>query len=146
MKDKLIAEIQENLQNKLSNSLDNFNQIQEALLNDSKSSAGDKHETARAMAQIELERAGKQLNETQKLLQTFNQINFQSHESVKLGSLVITNDFYFFISIPLGKLEIDSKEIYCFGTQAPFCSEIIGKKVGENFVFSNVQLTITSIL
>ncbi|MFN5416329.1 MAG: hypothetical protein ACK5B9_04680 [Flavobacteriia bacterium] len=145
MKEKLIAEIHKILQNKLSDSLSNYNQIQEALLNDSKSSAGDKHETARAMAQIELERAGKQLHETQKLLQTFNQVNFQAHETVKLGSLVLTSDLYFFISIPLGKLEIESKEIYCFGTQAPFCKEILGKKIGDTFLFSNVQHEITSI-
>jgi hypothetical protein len=40
--------------------------------NDSKSSAGDKHETARAMMQIEQEKVGKQLKENQLQLAELN--------------------------------------------------------------------------
>ena len=40
---------------------------QEALDSESKSSAGDKHETGRAMLQLEMEKAGQQLQEVEKM-------------------------------------------------------------------------------
>ena len=44
-------------------------EIQESLTSETKSSAGDKHETGRAMLQLEREKAGHQLAEIQKLNQ-----------------------------------------------------------------------------
>ena len=41
-------------------------EIQESLLSETKSSAGDKHETGRAMLQLEREKSGNQLVEIQK--------------------------------------------------------------------------------
>lgn len=145
MKEKLISKIKELLDLKLFASQQNFKEIQESLLNDSKSSAGDKHETARAMAQIELEQAGKQLNEVEKLIQNFKQLNFETTKHVKLGSLVETENFYFFVSIPLGKIEITSKPIYCIGIQAPITQTILGKKVGESITFNKQTSLILSI-
>jgi len=43
-----------------------INDIQESLDSETKSSAGDKHETGRAMLQIDLEKACNQLSEIQK--------------------------------------------------------------------------------
>ena len=42
-------------------------EIQNSLLSETKSSSGDKHETGRAMLQLEREKAGQQLAEIQKL-------------------------------------------------------------------------------
>ena len=44
-----------------------INEIQESLTSETKSSAGDKHETGRAMLQLEREKAGNQLAEIQKI-------------------------------------------------------------------------------
>ena len=44
-------------------------EIQESLLSETKSSAGDKHETGRAMLQLEREKTGQQLSEIQKINQ-----------------------------------------------------------------------------
>ena len=45
-----------------------INDIQGSLTSETKSSAGDKHETGRAMLQLEREKSGVQLNEIQKVL------------------------------------------------------------------------------
>lgn len=145
MKEELISHLKELLEAKLAASQNNFTEIQESLLNDSKSSAGDKHETARAMAQIELEQAGKQLNEIEKLIQNFKQLNFDSSEQIKLGSLLETENAYFFLSIALGKIEIFSKPVYCIGIQAPITQAILGKKVNDSFTFNQQKSTILSI-
>ncbi|GAA4801623.1 hypothetical protein GCM10023330_04420 [Litoribaculum gwangyangense] len=54
-----------------------INEIQESLLSETKSSAGDKHETGRAMIQIEREKAGNQLAEIEKTKQILSKINTQ---------------------------------------------------------------------
>ena len=43
-------------------------ELQESLTSETKSSAGDKHETGRAMLQLEREKAGQQLAEIKKLI------------------------------------------------------------------------------
>lgn len=145
MKEELVTHLKKLLEAKLLASQNNFKEIQESLLNDSKSSAGDKHETARAMAQIELEQAGKQLNEVEKLIQNFKLINFEETKHIKLGSLIETENCYFFLSLALGKIEITSKPIYCIGIQAPLTQTILGKKVKESISFNNQTSVILSI-
>ncbi len=65
---------------------------QAALLSETKSSAGDKHETGRAMLQLEMEKASLQLDALNEMKETLDKINFSSNSDIsKLGSLVITS-------------------------------------------------------
>ncbi len=50
-------------------------EIQQSLTSETKSSAGDKHETGRAMLQLEREKAGQQLAEIQKLQEHLSKVN-----------------------------------------------------------------------
>ena len=57
-----------------------------------KSSAGDKHETARAMLQLDREQAGERLVEIEKTLEVLHKINLtKTAAHAHLGSLVTTN-------------------------------------------------------
>ena len=70
-----------------------------------KSSAGDKHETARAMLQLDREQAGERLVEIEKTLEVLHKINLtKTAAHAHLGSLVTTNKGNFFLSISLGVL------------------------------------------
>ena len=66
--------------------------ISVSLLEESKSSAGDKHETGRAMLQIERENAGHQLKEIENLQSLILKIDINVVlDYARLGSLVYTN-------------------------------------------------------
>jgi hypothetical protein len=66
---------------------------QQAANEETKSSAGDKYETGRAMMQQETDRNQAQLNEANKLMVALNQINsYTTSKTVEAGSLVITNN------------------------------------------------------
>mgnify|MGYP001827556230 FL=1 len=66
-------------------------ELQESLTTETKSSAGDKHETGRAMLQLEREKIGQQLAETQKLKEILSKINVTKHSRVvALGSIIYT--------------------------------------------------------
>src|SRR5258707_5924053 len=74
---------------------------------ETKSSAGDKYETGRAMAQLEIEKNSAQLAEANKLKQILLQlVTTQTTDSIQAGSLVITNQGRFYISIPAGQFTI----------------------------------------
>ena len=86
---------------------------QDASNNETKSSAGDKFETARAMMQAEKDKAGMQLQEAFKMKSVLDQIDRKNlSKEVKLGSLVQTTLGLFYLSIALG--DIINSKIKCF--------------------------------
>ena len=68
----------------------NIKGIQEALTSETKSSAGDKHETGRAMLQLEREKLGRQLAEAEKMKQTLLKVIVENHfEKTPIAQLLI---------------------------------------------------------
>ena len=68
-----------------------FDELQKALKSETKSTAGDKHETGRAMAQLEQEKLSNQLVKTTTLRNALSKVNpNQIHDVIKYGSLVKT--------------------------------------------------------
>ena len=120
--------------------------IVESLDDESKSSAGDKHETGRAMLQIDRENAGKQLLEIEQLQALIRRIDIsQTTDYVRLGSLVYTSLGAFFISISAGSIT-KGKSIYiCVALKAPLGMLFLGKKKGDVVEFNDRKYTITSV-
>lgn len=120
--------------------------IVESLADASKSSAGDKHETSRAMLQIDRENAGKQLRELESLSHILPKIDIvKTTDYARLGSLVATNNGVFFISISIGKIILENSIYYCVALQAPIGKQLMGKKEGDQFVFNGRSYTVITI-
>ncbi len=122
-------------------------ELKDALGSESKSTAGDKHETGRAMIQLEQERAGHQLRQAEELLLSLQAINtmLPPAETIQLGSLAITDKGSFYISVGLGKITLDSMLYYAVSPTAPIAAVLMGKRVGDGPVFNGQQLVIKSI-
>jgi hypothetical protein len=144
-KEELRAEIQRILKEKLTFAQLNFSEAQESVGSETKSSAGDKHETSRAMAQIELENAGKILKEAEKNLELFKNLNFTNTSKVAVGSLIHTNFELFFVGIGLGKINFKNKTIFCLNLNSPIGQLIQGKIKGESFTFNEKKYTILEL-
>jgi len=100
--------------------------------NETKSTAGDKHETALAMLQIEQENTARQLREL--LLQkiVLDEINPTiSPIAATYGSLVKTNKSYFYISISLDKIIIENIQTVAISAQSPLAVKLLGAKQHE---------------
>jgi len=122
-------------------------EVQDAVNNETKSSAGDKHETGRAMAQLETEKLSNQLNEALKLAQVLQQINpEQTHQITGLGSLVITNNGNFYISISLGKVEINDEIYFAISAVSPIGKILLTKKEKESFSFNGQSYLIEQVV
>lgn len=122
-------------------------ELQLALTSESKSSAGDKHETGRAMIQIEREKLGRQIAITEKnynkLFALSNPVNTSL---VSLGSLVITDKANYYILISVESYFINSKIYYCISSQSPIGKLLLGKKVKDQINFNQNISTILEIL
>lgn len=121
--------------------------IQESLDSETKSSAGDKHETGRAMLQLEREKLGQQLAEIQKLKQELLKVNIETvSKKIFLGSLVYTSKHNYFIAISAGELTYKSEKFYAISFSTPIAKELLTKEVGDIIEFGNSTFAITKIM
>ena len=119
---------------------------QKALTSETKSSAGDKHETGRAMLQLEMEKASQQLEGIYTLKTILTKVTIDdSSEHVKLGSLIITNQANYFLAISVGEINIGTKKYYAISPSSPIGNLLLGKRVGEEFVFNKKTITIDEV-
>ena len=124
-----------------------ISEIQESLLSETKSSAGDKHETGRAMLQLEREKAGNQLAEIQKTKEVLSKIDItKSLKTTGLGSVVYTTNANYFIAISAGQLEVDNNKFYAISNQTPIAKLLLGKHVDDTFNFRNEVYKIIELI
>ncbi|MEO1011932.1 MAG: 3-oxoacyl-ACP synthase [Bacteroidota bacterium] len=120
--------------------------IGNALAAETKSSAGDKHETGRAMLQLEREKLGKQLLEAERMLLTVQRIPLStSADRVVPGSLVQTDNQFYYIAISAGKYEVCGQIFFCVSPGTPVAQKLLGRMVGELFIMNKKEQTILTI-
>jgi uncharacterized protein YigA (DUF484 family) len=131
--------------------------LKESGANETKSTAGDKHETALAMLQIEQANIREQLKEAlaQKTIlekispaispSLLERVGVRSSNKIINGSLVKTNNGYFFVSVALGKVTIESVAVIALSPQSPLGLKLIGLKVGEEAVINGNKYLVEEI-
>jgi hypothetical protein len=146
-KHQLLVRCKEYVDARISTARQSMDDAQQAANEESKSSAGDKYETGRAMMQIEREKAAAQLDEALKLKATLDQISPDAiHEKVALGSLVITPSKKIFISIGIGKLSLDGDDFLIVAPASPLGKALMGLKARDRIVFNKEQIEISQIV
>ena len=113
---------------------------QKALSSETKSSAGDKHETGRAMLQLEMEKAGQQLASINQMKMVLAKINLDASTSAKLGSLIITDKANYFLAISAGEIKIESIIYYAISPSSPIGNLLLGKQTGDIVNFTRKML------
>ena len=115
--------------------------------NETKSTAGDKHETALAMLQIEQANTRTQLNDVLAKKVVLEKINPTLIASFILnGSLVKTNHGYFYLSIALGKAVVNDIVVVAISPQSPLGQKLLGLKVGDEAKINTHTYIVESIL
>lgn len=121
--------------------------LKESGANETKSTAGDKHETALAMLQIEQANKRAQLQELYSQKAVMNKIDPAiTAAQVVNGSLIKTNKGYFFISVALGKTVVDNSSIIALSSQSPLGKNLVGLKKGAVVSFNQTQYLVEEIL
>ncbi|GAB2768712.1 transcription elongation GreA/GreB family factor [Hymenobacter luteus] len=120
---------------------------QESANSETKSSAGDKYETGRAMAQNERDRNAVQLQQALQLQGEVQRINPELPcDTVRPGALVATSMGRFYISISAGKLTAEGQDYFAVSAAAPVAAALAGKRAGEQAAFNGKPVRIESIV
>ena len=135
-KSEVIAELDKQLLSKLSYLTTNLKQAIVSRNSDTKSSAGDKFETSREMAQIEIHKIENEILKTQQ---------FISDLASKASQLIITDKGAFLISIPFGKLMVSGTEVFCISNSAPITNQLVNTEISANFEYRGVTYNILDI-
>lgn len=121
-------------------------ELEQALITESKSTAGDKHETGRAMMQLERERLGNQLKALELQITHFQNIDFKkTYLNVHVGALVQTEDGYYLLGVSIGQISAITKPLYGISVQSPMGKLLLGKKVNEQILFNNKTISILTL-
>jgi transcription elongation GreA/GreB family factor len=125
----------------------NLKDLHDSAANETKSTAGDKHETALAMLQIEQKNIQARLEEAKQrkqVLENFRRI--PSSGRITNGSLVKTSRGYFLLTIALGKLQVEGLTIMSLSGASPLGSGMAGLQKGDSFEFNGLDYVIEDIV
>lgn len=146
-KEELYQVCKEELTTKIADLEKMINSINDSKNNETKSSAGDKYETGRAMMQMEEDKITTQLEQTRQTLSELQQISpGQEHETVRLGSLVTTDQRTYFLAVSLGKVTVGDRAYFCLSPDSPVGKLLMGKTTGEAIVFNRTQELILDVV
>lgn len=144
----LIERCKDIINKKIAVIFESLQQAQDALENETKSSAGDKYETSREMIQQDLDRLQKQFAEVDKDRIAMEQIERESsqrREIVGLGSLVQTERALYFVSVSLGGVGCEGKQVYVISPRSPIGALLIGKEIGDIISFGGKEQRIIAL-
>lgn len=123
-----------------------LNTHRESLNTASESTAGDKHNTSRAMMHLEEDKLNRQLAQLYQLKSLVDRINpSKKNNEIKLGSLIETNHGYIYIAIPFGKIKAANLELMIISLASPIGSVLKGKKENYQFTFRNQKWIVNKV-
>lgn len=121
--------------------------LKESGANETKSTAGDKHETALAMLQIEQANVRAQLKEALDQKTLFERIDpaAPSPAVIVNGSLIKTNRGFFFLSVAAGKGMVDGNAVIALSPQSPLGLKLMELWVGDSAEVNNIRYLIETV-
>jgi transcription elongation GreA/GreB family factor len=147
LKEVLYRQCLDYVQKRMDAAQQGIDEAQQASKDDTKSSAGDKYETGRAMMQQETDRNMAQLNEANKLKVASNAITTNSSsKQVENGSVVVTNNGNFYLSISAGALVVEGESYVAISPASPIGLKFKGLKANDQFALNGKEYKIISIL
>ena len=145
-KESLLSHCQHLVDDRILRAKNLISEAQEAANQDAKSSMGDKYETSREMMALEMRKASEQLQEASKLKKVLGSIQPNTGLNVvNIGSLVSTSIGDFFVSVSLGKVNVEQREVFVLSAVSPLGNMLMGLQAGDQFVFNTQRVKIKSL-
>ena len=134
------------LQKKIKLLLDEEKSAKASAESDTKSSMGDKHETAREMLQQEREQIGKRIAESEKLLADLLRMNEnKSSDLIQPGSLVKCAIGWIYLTVSLGSIVVEDQKVNVISQESPFGKLIANKKKGDEVIMNGKKILIEEV-
>ncbi|NNU33319.1 3-oxoacyl-ACP synthase [Mucilaginibacter sp. S1162] len=147
LKEALYQQCIDYVQMRMAAAQQGIDEAQQAAKDDTKSSAGDKYETGREMAQQETNRNMAQLTEANKLKIALNSIPTSGVTHwVENGSVVKTNNGNFYLAISAGLLTVSGDNYFAISPASPIGLKMKGLQVNDEFNLNGKLYKVESIL
>lgn len=144
---ELIEFLSSRFSNEISEIQADLTLISNDLANDTKSSAGDKFETAREMANQEISKLQTVLAEKKRFLQLLQNDAFQSKSAtIQAGALALIEETWYFFGLPFGKTTFKNKTVIGIGLTAPFAQAFLQKEKKSIVNFGQKNQTVNNII
>lgn len=146
IKQELLQVCMDYVNKRISNYKLEMDTIKESIENNDKGSSED-DDSGNGKLLNDLEKNAQHLNDATKMLETLKQINPKIHnESGTLGSIVYTQTNTFFLSVSVGKIELDNSSYFAISLQSPIGMLLKNKIKGDQINFNGTLYTITNII
>jgi hypothetical protein len=145
VRDELLKQCRGILLQKIDETKAAIHLLQDSANEETKSTAGDKYETGRAMAQIEIENMTAQLNEAVKGLRILEGISGETRDHIHLGAITRTTMGNYFLAISLGQVCVNDINYFTISPASPIGTKLIGLKAGDKFVFNKKDVEILEV-
>jgi transcription elongation GreA/GreB family factor len=147
LKETLFKQCETYVNNRLQTVEDIMLDNQKALQSETKSSAGDKHETGRAMLQLEMEKASQQLSGILQMKEILAKTDIHKTSKIgRLGSIVYTQKATYFLSISAGKLTACGNHFFAISVSSPLGKLLLGKQEKDVIVFNENTIRIVEVV
>jgi transcription elongation GreA/GreB family factor len=122
-------------------------ELSSSLGKETKSTAGDKHETGRAMVQREMEQAGERLARCEALCAMATRLDLdRARDEVGPGAIVVSGQARLLIGVGLGPFEVPGLgRFQAISADAPIAGVLSGATEGEVREFRSQPWTIESL-
>ena len=146
IKSHLLQQCKSYIEERMGVSQTAIDRAKEGANGETKSPMGDKYETTRALLQREQDNQSRQLSESLKLKMLLDRINpEQLHEKATFGSVVMTDQGNYFISISAGRLKIGEDKYFAISPQTPLAREFLQKAGGTVVTFNDKPVKILEV-
>lgn len=104
-----------------------------------------KYDSIREEIQEEIYHLDRQMVSLKSMQTQMRKVLNSVSETIKLGSLVITNKARFYISVSLGEFFFQGDRFYAISPKSPMAQIMLGKKVGDDFTLNKIHQEIVEI-
>lgn len=95
----------------------------------------------------DMEKNAQHLNDATRMLETLKQINPKiQNETGALGSIIYTQSNIFFLSVSVGKIDLENSSYFAISLQSPIGMQLRNKVKGDQINFNGATYTITNII
>ena len=146
LKKELLSLCENFVKDRIQNAEDAMKNAQQSANSEERSTAGDKHDTARAMSHLEQEKSAKYLDEAVKLKRALSELlKAQTSQLVDFGSLVITNQGTYFIALSIGAIQLDGDDYFIVSPTSPIAIAFKGMGVNDTATFNGRTFLINEV-
>jgi len=146
IKNELFHQCLSYIENRIERDTEAISEIQKSINEETKSSMGDKYETARAMMHNEQNKYSIQIQESQKLRSFLISLEHETiNDKIEAGSVVKTNIGNFYFAVNIGELKVSDELFKTLSLGSPFGKLLANHKANDEVKFNGKLILIEQI-